>query len=83
MSHFQIQNNLISYLCFFDINTSNFQSKNHQLAFLEISISIFISHLMEWVDCGCSIFYYICCSLWIHTLCRVTYLPLWQRMLIH
>jgi len=36
---------------------------------------------MEWVDCRSSICYYICCSLAIHTLCRVTYLPLWQRLL--
>ena len=41
--HFQIQNNLISSLCFFYINTSNFYSQNHHLPFLEISISIFIS----------------------------------------
>jgi hypothetical protein len=43
-SHFQIQNNLISYLCFFDINTSNFSSTNHHLSFLAISIPISISH---------------------------------------
>jgi len=38
---------------------------------------------MEWVDCGSSICYYIFVSLAIHTLCRVTYLPLLQRLLIH
>jgi len=57
MSHFQIQNNLISYLCFFYINTSYFSSQKHQLPFLQITISILISHLMEWVDCGSSICY--------------------------
>jgi hypothetical protein len=34
-SHFQTQNNRISYLCFFHINTRNFSSTNHHLNFLQ------------------------------------------------
>jgi hypothetical protein len=47
-SHFQTQNNLISYLCFFDINTSNFSSTNHHLPFLQKCLQ---SKCTEWILC--------------------------------
>ena len=44
--HFQIQNNLISYLSFFDINTSKFSTQNLHLLFL-IFLSQFSFHMNQ------------------------------------
>jgi len=79
--HFQIQNNLISCLSFFVINTSKFSSP--------FSWKFYLNFHFTWSNVtinglGRLWKFYLLLHLGIHTICRVTaYLPLCQRLPVY